>query len=143
MSHLNEADAERGHAGDRLAIAPCVDSLSQMFDIVHRPDPRLRFTGLGIRPTTDSRRVGDPLYSLAGGSMTAITPDQRQAAAEAGDVPIELVDPQNGDSFVLVRADVFRRMHALFEDREDRLEHEAWAALSRKTRDRWAAENPS
>lgn len=75
--------------------------------------------------------------------MTAITPDQRQAAAEAGDVPIELVDPQTGDAFILVRADIFWRMRARSEDREDRLEHEAWAALARTTRDHWAAENPS
>ena len=74
--------------------------------------------------------------------MTVITPDQRQAAAEAGDAPVELADPQTGDSYVLVRADVFRRMSELLEDREDRLEHEAWATLSRRARGRWAAENP-
>ena len=38
--------------------------------------------------------------------MTVITPDQRRAAAEAGDAPIELAEPQTGDSFVLVRADL-------------------------------------
>lgn len=74
--------------------------------------------------------------------MTVITPEQRRAAAEAGDKPVELADPQTGDSYVLVRADVFRRMRELLEDGEDRLGHEAWAALARKARGRWAAENP-
>jgi hypothetical protein len=74
--------------------------------------------------------------------MNVITPDQRRAAAEAGDAPIELADPQTGDSFILVRADVFRRMRELLEDREDHLEHEGWAASARRARGRWAEENP-
>ena len=45
--------------------------------------------------------------------MNVIIPDQSRAAAEAGDAPIELEDPQTGDSFVLVRADIFRRMREL------------------------------
>ena len=49
--------------------------------------------------------------------MTVITPEQRRAAAEAGDEPVELADPQTGDSYVLVRADVFRRMRELLERR--------------------------
>lgn len=74
--------------------------------------------------------------------MNVITPDQSRAAAEAGDAPVELADPQTGDSFILVRADIFRRMRDLLEDREDRLEHEAWATLGRTARDQWATENP-
>ena len=74
--------------------------------------------------------------------MNVITPDQRRAAAEAGDAPVELADPQTGDSFVLVRADVFKRMRDLLEVREDRVEHEGWADLARRARGRWAAENP-
>lgn len=74
--------------------------------------------------------------------MTAITPEQRRAAEEAGDQPVELADPQTGDSYILVRADVFRRMLELSENGEDRLGHEAWAALARKARGGWAAENP-
>ena len=73
--------------------------------------------------------------------MIEITPDQRRAAAEAGDAPVELADPPTGDSYVLVRAEIFRQMKELIKDREDRVEHEAWAALARKSRDRWAAEN--
>jgi hypothetical protein len=74
--------------------------------------------------------------------MNVITPDQSRAAAEAGDAPIELEDPLTGDAFILVRADIFRRMRAVREDREDRLEHEGWAALARRARGRWTAENP-
>ena len=74
--------------------------------------------------------------------MNVITPEQRRAAAEAGDAPVELTDPQTGDSFILVRADVYRQMRERSEDRDDRLEREAWALLARGARDRWAAENP-
>lgn len=75
--------------------------------------------------------------------MTVITPEQRRAAAEAGDAPIVLADTQTGDSYVLVRAGVFQHMQELIEASEDRLEHEAWSALARKARERWTAENPS
>jgi hypothetical protein len=71
-----------------------------------------------------------------------MTPDQSRAAAEADDAPIELADPRTGDAFILVRADVFRRMPELLEDREDRIEHEGWATLARSARHRWAAETP-
>ncbi len=74
--------------------------------------------------------------------MIVITADQRQAAAEAGDSPVELTDPQTGDSFILVRADVFREMRERLEDRDDHLEHDAWASLARRARAGWAAENP-
>ena len=38
--------------------------------------------------------------------MTVITPNNDWHLTEAaGDSPIEVLDPQNGDSFVLVRAD--------------------------------------
>jgi hypothetical protein len=74
--------------------------------------------------------------------MNVITPDQRRAVSEAGDAPVELADPQSGDSFVLMRADVYRRMREQLDERDDRLEHEAWTSLARKSRGRWAAENP-
>jgi hypothetical protein len=73
------------------------------------------------------------------GVMTAITPEQRQAAAEAGDSPVELADPQTGRSYILLRAEVFRE---LLEWGEDRRQHEAWAGLARQARDEWARENP-
>ena len=74
--------------------------------------------------------------------MTGITPEQRRAAAEAGDAPVELSDPQTGDNFVLMRADTFRRMSELIQHGEDRRDHEAWSGLARKARGRWASENP-
>ncbi|WP_435020335.1 hypothetical protein TA3x_001774 [Tundrisphaera sp. TA3] len=74
--------------------------------------------------------------------MNVITPDQRRAAAEAGDAPLKLEDPQTGDSFILVRADIFRRMTDQLEEREDRIEHEAWAAQARRARESWAREDP-
>jgi hypothetical protein len=74
--------------------------------------------------------------------MTTITPEQRQAVAEAGDSPVELADPQSGTAYVLVRADIFRRMQERLEEDEDRREHQGWAKLARKARDEWARENP-
>jgi hypothetical protein len=74
--------------------------------------------------------------------MNEITPEQRRAAAEAGEAPVELEDPQTGDAYVLLRADVFRRMSDLLERGEDRRDREAWADLARQARGRWAAENP-
>jgi hypothetical protein len=74
--------------------------------------------------------------------MTTITPEQRLAANEAGSEPIELADPQTGDAYVLMRADVFQRMRELLEKSEDRLERQAWSALAGKARGQWAQENP-
>jgi hypothetical protein len=73
--------------------------------------------------------------------MTTITPEQRIAVAEAGDVPIELADPQTGTAYVLMRADVYERMRSLLEDEEARREQPAWSRLARKARDQWAQEN--
>lgn len=73
--------------------------------------------------------------------MTTITPEQRRAAADAGESPVELADPQTGNAYVLVRADVFRRLRELAESAEDQGEHEAWGRLARKARDQWAGEN--
>ncbi len=73
--------------------------------------------------------------------MTAITPEQRQAAVEAGDLPITLADPQTGITYILMRADVYRRMQQSMEVEEDNREHQAWAMLARKARGDWAREN--
>jgi PHD/YefM family antitoxin component YafN of YafNO toxin-antitoxin module len=77
-----------------------------------------------------------------GGFMTTITPEQRQAAVEAGDSPVELADPQTGISYVLMRADIYRKMQEILETDEDLREHQAWAKLARRARDQWAQENP-
>ena len=74
--------------------------------------------------------------------MNTITPEQRLALAEAGDSPIELSDPQSGDAFVLVRAEVYRKMRDQLEDEEDRRDREDWAKVARNARDQWARENP-
>jgi hypothetical protein len=71
-----------------------------------------------------------------------ITPEQRQAVAQAGDSPVELDDPQTGLTYVLLRADIFLKLRDLLEDKEDRREHEAWSKLARHAREQWAAENP-
>ncbi len=73
--------------------------------------------------------------------MTSITPERRQAVAEAGDLPVELADPQTGDAFVLVRAEVFQRMRELIEEDEDLRDKQAWGKLARKVREQWAGEN--
>jgi hypothetical protein len=73
--------------------------------------------------------------------MTTISPEQRIAAAEAGDAPVELADPQTGTAYVLLRADVYQRMRELAEAEEGRREQEAWSRLARKARDQWAREN--
>jgi hypothetical protein len=73
--------------------------------------------------------------------MTAITPEQRQAAVEAGDLPVELADPRTGITYILMRPDVYRRMQHSMEVDENDQEHQAWARLSREARDDWAIEN--
>ena len=75
--------------------------------------------------------------------MTAITSEQKQAVAEAGDAPVALADLRTGDAYILMRADVYERMRlAIEEEEEDRREQEAWGKLARKARDEWAKENP-
>jgi hypothetical protein len=73
--------------------------------------------------------------------MTTITPEQHQAAIDAGDSPIELPDPQTGISYVLMRADVYRKMQDLLETVEDRREHQAWPKLAWRARGLWSREN--
>jgi hypothetical protein len=74
--------------------------------------------------------------------MTTLTPDQRRAVEQAGDQPVELTDPQTNTAYILVKAEVFRRMRAAQEELEDDREKEAWARLGRKARSEWAKENP-
>jgi len=74
--------------------------------------------------------------------METITAEQKQAVDQAGDSPVELEDPQTGAAYILMRADVFRRLRQLVEDDEDSRENEAWSNVARKARDEWARENP-
>jgi len=74
--------------------------------------------------------------------MTTITPEQRLAVSEAGDSPVELGDPDTGDSFILVRAEVYRKMRELIAEDESGSDQAAWSRIARKARDEWARENP-
>jgi hypothetical protein len=42
--------------------------------------------------------------------VTTLTPEQRQAARQAGEQPIRLVDPDTDTPYVLLRADVYERL---------------------------------
>jgi hypothetical protein len=48
--------------------------------------------------------------------MTTLTPELRKAVEEAGDQPIEIIDPETQRRYVLLRADVYVRLHMLFEE---------------------------
>ena len=48
--------------------------------------------------------------------MTPLTPELRQAIEQAGDVPARVIDPETNTAYVLVRADVYERYKALFEE---------------------------
>ncbi len=74
--------------------------------------------------------------------MTALTPELRQAVELAGDKPVELTDPETNVAFVLLKADVYRRMREILDEEEDRREKDAWSKLGRKARSEWAKENP-
>jgi hypothetical protein len=76
------------------------------------------------------------------GMPMTITPEQRLAVTEAGDKPVELADPQTGDTFILIRAAVYRKMQELLAEEEARREEDAWSKVARKARDQWARENP-
>ncbi len=74
--------------------------------------------------------------------MTALTPELRQAVELAGDKPVELTDPETNVAFVLLKADVYRRMREILDEEEDRREKDAWSKLGRRARSDWAKENP-
>jgi len=73
--------------------------------------------------------------------MTTLTPELRQAVELAGDQPVEFTDPQTNTAYVLLKADVYRRMREILEEEEDRREKDAWSRLGRKARSEWAKEN--
>jgi hypothetical protein len=47
--------------------------------------------------------------------MTILTPDLRKAVEAAGDQPVVVLDPENNQQYVLLRADIYDRLHLLFE----------------------------
>ena len=74
--------------------------------------------------------------------MIDLTPELRQAIEQAGDSPVEITDPQTNTAYVLVRAEVFRRMQEILDEEQDRREQDALLAISRKNRLAWVEENP-
>ena len=51
---------------------------------------------------------------------TEITPELRQVVRAAENTPIELVDPETQEQFVLLRADLYARLAAALEQQEVR-----------------------
>jgi PHD/YefM family antitoxin component YafN of YafNO toxin-antitoxin module len=74
--------------------------------------------------------------------MTTLTPELREAVELAGDQPVVITDPQTNTAYVLLKADVYKRMSKILEEEEDRREKDAWSRVGRKARSEWAKENP-
>ena len=75
--------------------------------------------------------------------MTILNSELREAVElPQGDQPVEITDPQTNTHYILLKAEVYKRMRELLEEEEDRREKEAWASLGRKARSDWANENP-
>ena len=74
--------------------------------------------------------------------MTMITPELRQALEQAGDSPVELTDPETSAAYVLLKAEVYRRLRVALEEQRDRQEQDALLEMSRRNRLAWLAENP-
>jgi hypothetical protein len=47
--------------------------------------------------------------------MTILTGELRKAIEEAGDQPVQVIDPETNRRYVLLRADIYERLHLLFE----------------------------
>jgi hypothetical protein len=47
--------------------------------------------------------------------MTTLPNELRKVAEEAGDQPVQIVDPETNRRYVLLRADIYERLHLLFE----------------------------
>jgi len=73
--------------------------------------------------------------------MTTLTPELRQAVKLAGDQPVEITDPQTNAAYVVLKADVYKRMREVLEEQEDRREKDAWSSVGRKARSERASEN--
>jgi PHD/YefM family antitoxin component YafN of YafNO toxin-antitoxin module len=74
--------------------------------------------------------------------MTTLTPELRLAVELAGDQPVVITDPQTNAAYVLLKADIYKRMQEILEEEEDRREKDAWSKMGRKARSEWAEENP-
>jgi hypothetical protein len=47
--------------------------------------------------------------------MVTLTPELRKALEAAADQPLVVVDPETKQEYVLLRADVYERLHLLFD----------------------------
>ena len=74
--------------------------------------------------------------------MTTLNSELRAAVERGGDQPVEITDPLTNTHYILLRADVYKRMREIQEEEEDRREKVAWASLGRKARSDWAKDNP-
>ena len=48
--------------------------------------------------------------------MATLTPEQRQEIQRAGEEPVRLADPDTQTEYVILKADVYDRIHALADD---------------------------
>jgi phosphosulfolactate phosphohydrolase-like enzyme len=63
--------------------------------------------------------------------MTTLTPELRQAVELAGDKPVEITDPQTNAAYVLLKADVYKRMRQMQQKEEERREKDEAARAVR------------
>ena len=47
--------------------------------------------------------------------MGILTPELRQAVDAAGEQPVPIIDPETNQRYVLLRAEVYERLHVLFD----------------------------
>lgn len=72
--------------------------------------------------------------------MTTLTPQQRQQVERAGDEPVRLDDPDR--AYLILKAEVYERMRAALEDRQDARERRAFLEASHESAVTWMRENP-
>ncbi len=49
--------------------------------------------------------------------MTMLSPELRQAVLDSGDQPLDLLDPQTHERYVLLRAEAYERLYLLLEQK--------------------------
>ena len=89
----------------------------------HRPAAALErplFTGAEPRPNDNDSNKDSGfsfVYNWAKeGPMTIITPEIRKAIEQAGEQPVRLADPETNLVYIVVRAEVYERMRASYDD---------------------------
>ena len=48
-----------------------------------------------------------------------ITPELRRAIDQAGGSPVELIDPETSETYILLRAELYRRVCEVLEDERE------------------------